>query len=798
MRGTLLKDLLGDELEKFWSSDNEVGYSQVVVSGSTSRSYTLVCPYCNESYNKLLSSILKTGFACKSCIKAIAKRREESLQGKYPDVARMYDRRENQFPSTDVKPKVSRYCNFRCDNGHDFTSILRSVVNSSEKGNSGCPYCSNVRVSSGENDFQTMYSQESLYWDYDLNTVKPNEVLAGSNRAYWFKCPKGHESFLEELSGFKSKGLFCPICHNRRVLVGYNDFKSRCPNIASYWDYDKNSCGPEEVIYGSASEFWFKCELGHSFQKSLDIIKESEGKSNGCPYCNGRQIREGFNDFASKEPELAEMWDYDKNAVSPEEVFYRSNNYFWFKCSNGHSFKKMPIDLIAAKGRRSKGCPFCASSKLVEVDNTYYLSKVEIESYYKEWVIGHITGNLSADDFLSKHYDRKGSFSCDKGHIFQRSWSDIKRYGVGCPVCSGHVLQRGFNDFASCHPGLLRYWDYERNTVSPKDVLRFSSEVVWWKCTRCDSGRFRQGISTRTATRGLCNSCSESYRRSFAEQELAGFINQYVDVRTNVKLDGVELDILIPSLNIAFEYNGLYYHSEAKGKTKWYHKSKYDICKKHGIVLYCIWEDDYELRKERVLSWVKTKIGVNSQNKVNARQCGLYAEDEIDAREFLDKHHIQGHIKLSRYISLRKPENTDGSLGDIVALMAYIVDNDGFIQIRRYATSEMVRGGFTKILSWLEHNSDCVGAVTFSDNAISDGGLYSSTGFTRYADVDPDYAYVVNNQRVHKFNFRKEDFKKNSSLDYIEGLTEKELADLNGLVRVWDYGKVKWVKYFDN
>ena len=51
--------------------------------------------------------------------------------------------------------------------------------------------------------------------------------------------------------------------------------------------------------------------------------------------------------------------------------------------------------------------------------------------------------------------------------------------------------------------------------------------------------------------------------------------------------------------------------------------------------------------------------------------------------------------------------------------------------------------------------------------------------------------------RRHKFNYRKKKFKTNPSLQYQEGLTERELATLNGLFRVYDAGKVRWVKHVD-
>jgi hypothetical protein len=75
---------------------------------------------------------------------------------------------------------------------------------------------------------------------------------------------------------------------------------------------------------------------------------------------------------------------------------------------------------------------------------------------------------------------------------------------------------------------------------------------------------------------------------------------------------------------------------------------------------------------------------------------------------------------------------------------------------------------------------------------VSDGNLYRSNGFLAVKHLPPDYFYLYQNQRVHKFNFRLKRFRDDPSLKYVEGMTETQLAELNNLPRIWDAGKVKW------
>ena len=87
----------------------------------------------------------------------------------------------------------------------------------------------------------------------------------------------------------------------------------------------------------------------------------------------------------------------------------------------------------------------------------------------------------------------------------------------------------------------------------------------------------------------------------------------------------------------------------------------------------------------------------------------------------------------------------------------------------------------------------CTHIVTFSDHEVSDGGLYQTLGFTLDKELKPDYRYVVDGRRVHKFNYRLKKFRNDPNLEYQEGLSERELALLNGIPRVWDCGKTRWV-----
>lgn len=78
----------------------------------------------------------------------------------------------------------------------------------------------------------------------------------------------------------------------------------------------------------------------------------------------------------------------------------------------------------------------------------------------------------------------KRSWKCAKGHI----WMDTvyhRIYGRGCPYCSNHKIQKGYNDLATTNPDLCKEWDYEANSpLSPFEVTAGSGKRVAWKCSK--------------------------------------------------------------------------------------------------------------------------------------------------------------------------------------------------------------------------------------------------------------------------------------------------------------------------
>ena len=264
----------------------------------------------------------------------------------------------------------------------------------------------------------------------------------------------------------------------------------------------------------------------------------------------------------------------------------------------------------------------------------------------------------------------------------------------------------------------------------------------------------------------ICTICNEiDKHQSGKEVGLYNFIKSIYskEILVNHRINNKELDIYLPDDNIAFEFNGVYYHSELF-KEKNYHLNKTRMFNDLGINLIHVWEDDWDYKRGLIESMIKAKLGLLT-DRVYGRKCEVREVDNSITYQFLDANHIQGRVNASIKLGLYNN-------GELVSLMTF-KRNKNIYQLNRFCNKQnlLVIGGASKLLkNFIENYSSEI--ETFSDNSYSNGKFYEKLGFAKEYELKPDYKYVVQGIREHKFNFRKKDVSK--------------------LYRVYDAGKIKF------
>lgn len=611
-------------------------------------------------------------------------------------------------------------------------------------------------------------------WDYQKNhDVDPSAISGGSGRSFYWVCSLGHS--WKAVVKNRSKGTGCPYCSGTKVLTGFNDLATVHPELVQEWDHDKNSKEPTEINYGSSKKAFWKCSQGHSWQAHIN----SRRNGHGCPYCSGNRAITGVNDFSTTYPELAQEWDHERNELSPSSITRSSGYDAHWLCELGHSWKAKVNNRVLGSG-----CPYCTGRKVLTGFNDITTTHPDVAVLWDK----EKNGDHRPEDYSKgSHYN--AWWVCPEGHSWENTVTKVISSNGSCPICKNKRVLPGFNDLETVNPGIAGKWDIDKNGHHPSEVLAGSSRRAWWSCDRGHS--YEAYVYAQTRPLSGCPRCAMEDQTSSMENDFHSWLETVFTgtIRRNVRglIGRDELDFYLPERNIAIEFNGLYWHSEERGKYRDYHHSKWKRCRDTGIQLITVWEDDWRDRRYIVTSMISHKIGVNDSRRVYARNTTIVSLNYTDASHFLDSNHVQGEVPGSLYLGLK-----DGD--DIVAVSVWR-KNGHTLYLDRYATSTQVIGGMGKLLKagkhWAKaHNVDKI--VTFADHEVSNGGLYEKLGFTLDKELAPDYSYVVNNKRTHKFNYRKKRFLTDPQLNYIEGLTEEELARLNGLPRVWDSGKSRY------
>ena len=183
----------------------------------------------------------------------------------------------------------------------------------------------------------------------------------------------------------------------------------------------------------------------------------------------------------------------------------------------------------------------------------------------------------------------------------KRKQTCLKKYGV-------KNVRYFFTDIIDPTPN--EYSEYKRKCPHPG--CNRCKEKFYWADVQLHGVRveFHTELCTRLLPRNAQFNKNTSIE-CFVHEILDGCGVEY-EKNNRTVLDGKELDVYIPSRNLAIECNGVRWHSVdgISPKDKHYHFNKWLECKNKGIELITLW--DYQIREnpERVKDLILKKLGM--------------------------------------------------------------------------------------------------------------------------------------------------------------------------------------------
>ena len=375
--------------------------------------------------------------------------------------------------------------------------------------------------------------------------------------------------------------------------------------------------------------------------------------------------------------------------------------------------------------------------------------------------------------------------------------SSLERYGVESYLLTNDFKNKSKNTILDKYGSdnitkseKFRKSHYEIS--NDKNYIKYLSDKK--SLFKCDCGKDHNFviksdnyIHRKSYNNKLCTICYPiNDLSSIKEKELVNYLkNIYDGIIIENYRDDLEIDIYLPGLNIGFEFNGLYYHSD-KFKDKNYHIDKTNYFKDKGIRIIHIWEDDWVYKTDIIKSQIRNLLGMSE--KIYARKCVFKKVNKDEFKKFLGMNHLQGQDRsLHRY----------GLYYDnrLVSIMTF----DKFAGRFRMGEREWnlsrfcnklnvtVIGGASKLLKNFIKNHNPKKIISYADNDWSEGNLYDKLSFNKISLNSPDYKYVVNNKRRHKSNYKKSKLGISGSK-----ITESQYMSDKGYHRIWDCGKIKY------
>ena len=536
------------------------------------------------------------------------------------------------------------------------------------------------------------------------------------------------------------------------------------------------------IARGSDKKVQWRCPVDSRHVWWASPMNRTNAKNpTGCSVCNGKTVIPGVNDVATTHPKAAALM-VDKKLRT--KLTGSSNKKVEFWCGNPkHDHWTAPLSNVARQGTR---CPQCSGRRPVS-------GKSDLATTHPKLAAELVDQSLATTLKPGSNASVLWQCAVNPDHRWKATPYSRTKKKTGCPYCSGRKIAPGVNGLATTHPDLAT--QLVDQSLATK-VSKGGTKLVQWQCTVNPS----QTLLTEMV------------------QALVPTSTVLGDDHT-VLPSGKELDIIVPDRHLAIEFNGVFWHSEAaiveahsRVLPHGYHAHKTREASSQGYQLVHVWEDDWLHRRDLVLRALAHRLHAVDRlpdvlPDINPLACQrLYARNLTArrvhggiARRFWQDNHLQGPVHCTVNVGLYASDGVLRALlgigrknhGSRVSLPA------GTWDIQRYATLGAIVGGFTKLLAHAETLVPVDTWTSWSDNDISDGGMYQAAGFTVDKRQAPSYSYVGRKtrwERVHRSTYTKQRFINDPDLTYQSGQTEHEAALTNKLYRIYDAGKTRWVK----
>lgn len=443
----------------------------------------------------------------------------------------------------------------RCDCGSEIDVLGMSLKNGDTK---SCG-CSNYKINRPSKDYSGQQFGE-------LSVIR--KIEGSKPTKYICQCSCGRE--VEVLQKYLTSGrkfhCGCKTIRKHPVYVNRPQPKNYVGQVIGQLTI-LEELEPHITPNGSKQRIVrCRCSCGNEF----DVRLSNALKSQKCRQC---LVKERRTDITGQRFGKLVVLSMDTDYISPSG--HRLSRCLC-KCDCGNT---VTVNMASLVTGRTSSCGCIQNTSGLLKDNKELVEKYDFEKNREAGI---------EFETLTARSSAKVWWKCKEcgNSWFATIASQNDTIKHGCPYCSGRLVIKGKTDLMSQKPEIVNEWDFEKNTITPDEISCYSGIKVWWKCAEGHS--WKATVSNRVNGSG-CPQCNIENVNSFCEQAVYYYIKKAFPDAVNGDMHiNMELDIYIPSIKTAIEYDGEAWHKSVKKQET--DIAKNEKCKESGISMIRIRE----------------------------------------------------------------------------------------------------------------------------------------------------------------------------------------------------------------
>lgn len=513
----------------------------------------------------------------------------------------------------------------------------------------------------------------------------------------------------------------CPTCGNKATTP--KNKKTTQDFIKEAKAVHGNKYDYSEVEYKNSKEkVTITCPIHGKFKQQPNV----HTKTNGCPKC-------GTESFTPKGKRTTEDFIKEAKSIHGDKYDYSLTKYIHAKekvtiiCPEHGPFEQEAYSHL--KGRHCRKChykKFCGTNKLSQEEAIRKFREVHGDRFdYSK--VKYIRAN------------KKVTIICPIHGEFEQSPAD--HFTNGCKKCSFENLGKirtldssvWLERFKEVHGNKFDYT--ESNIERSTDKIAIMCPV---------HGEFKQTPADHLIHN--CPKCSLAKVVSNKEQEVVDYITSIYSgtIKTSNRqiIKPKELDIVLPELNVAIEFDGLYWHSDQTNTLPQYHLNKTKSCLKKCYQLIHIFEDEWTNKQEATKLLLKQIIAPNLIPDL-PNNITISTPSNQNYKDFLNTYHIEGYTSSDiTYIITHN--------NALIAAIGLSYSKDDALVIDRFVSTHNETQSLSKLITYLQDQHPSLSIKSKVDRRFSEGKLFKESGFIHTQTHKPQEHYINGSERITK------------------------------------------------